>query len=187
MVNRPGISAAESRPQRLTSFPAWEFSQGAWAPSKALIFFSGILECHEIAFGVPMHPLLVHFPIALWLAAPVLDLAALYAGPEPWRTLALGSTILGILIGAAAIMTGLLEYLEPSVAGIDLRLAARHGVRTSLAWCVFAAKMIFITAFSPVAPWSITVCLAFDLLGCVLLVQGVYLGTKQVYEQLEKQ
>jgi uncharacterized membrane protein len=139
------------------------------------------------AFGVPMHPLLVHFPITLWLVVPVLDLVALYAGPEPWKTLALGVTILGILIGAAAIMTGLLEYLEPSVAGIDLRLAARHGVRTSLAWCAFAAKVIFVTAFSPVDVWSIIVCLAFDLLGCVLLVQGVFFGTKQVYEQLEKQ
>jgi uncharacterized membrane protein len=130
----------------------------------------------------------IHIPAAANTIALASELvAALYAGPEPWRTLALGATILGILIGAAAIMTGLLEYLEPSVAGIDLRLAARHGVRTSLAWCAFAAKTIFVAAFSPVAPWSITVCLAFDLLGCVLLVQGVYLGTKQVYEQLEKQ
>jgi uncharacterized membrane protein len=149
--------------------------------------FCSAMRLPRQAFGVPMHPLLVHFPIALWFATPVLDLAALYAGPEPWRTLALGATILGILIGAAAIMTGLLEYLEPSVAGIDLRLAARHGVRTSLAWCAFAAKMIFVTAVSPVAAWSIAGCLAFDLLGCVLLVQGVYFGTKQVYGQLEKQ
>jgi hypothetical protein len=47
--------------------------------------------------------------------------------------------------------------------------------------------MIFVTAVSPVAAWSIAGCLAFDLLGCVLLVQGVYFGTKQVYGQLEKQ
>ena len=40
----------------------------------------------RVAFGVPLHPLLVHFPIAFWLAVPVLDLAALYAGPAPWWT-----------------------------------------------------------------------------------------------------
>jgi uncharacterized membrane protein len=49
----------------------------------------------RVAFGVPLHPLLVHFPIAFWLAVPVLDLAALYAGPEPWWTLALGATNIG--------------------------------------------------------------------------------------------
>ena len=137
------------------------------------------------AFGVPMHPLLVHFPIALWLAVPVLDIAALYVGPDPWWALALGATILGILIGTAAIVTGLLEYLEPSVVGIDLRLAARHGIRTSLAWCTFTAKM-FVAAFLPIATASIALCLALDLIGCGLLLQGVFFGTRQVYEQLDK-
>ncbi len=138
-------------------------------------------------FGVPIHPLLVHFPITLWLAALALDVAALNAGPEPWWTLALWATLLGVLIGAVAIATGLLEYLEPSVAGIDMRLAARHGVRTTLAWCTFTAKMLFVTAFSTIDEWSISVCLALDLIGCALLVQGVFFGTKQVYDQLEKE
>ncbi len=139
------------------------------------------------AFGVPLHPLLVHFPITLWLATPVLDLAAFHAGPEPWWTIALGATMLGIAIGAVAIATGLLEYLEPSVAGIDMRLAARHGVRTTLAWWTFTAKMLLVIALAPITAWLMGVCLALDLFGCVLLVQGVYFGTKQVYQQLEKQ
>jgi uncharacterized membrane protein len=137
--------------------------------------------------GVPIHPLLVHVPITLWLATPVLDLAALSAGPEPWWRLALGATLIGIVIGALAIGTGLLEYLEPSVAGIDMRLAARHGVRTALAWCVFTAKLILTTTLSTIDNGSIAVCLAFDLIGCALLVQGVFFGTKQVYDQLEKE
>jgi hypothetical protein len=29
--------------------------------------------------------------------------------------------------------------------------------------------------------------LALDLIGCVLLVQGVYFGTRQVYQQLEEE
>jgi len=75
----------------------------------------------------------------------------------------------------------------PSVAGIDMRLAARHGVRTTLAWCTFTAKLIFVTTFSEISTWSLVACFALDLLACVLLLQGVYFGTKQVYEQLEKQ
>lgn len=136
-------------------------------------------------FGVPMHPLLVHFPITLWLATPVLDLAALSADPAPWWRLALWATLIGVVIGALAIGTGLLEYLEPSVAGIDMRLAARHGVRTALAWCVFTAKLILTTTLSTIDNGSIAVCLVLDLIGCALLVQGVFFGTKQVYDQLE--
>ncbi len=136
-------------------------------------------------FGVPLHPLLVHFPIAFWAVVPVLDLVALYAGTGPWWGLALGATIVGLASGAAAIVAGLIEYLQPSLVGIDMRLAARHGVRTALAWCVFALKMI-VAALVPQANWSMVMCLGLDLIACALLAQGVYFGTRQVYEQLEK-
>ncbi|MGH8769682.1 MAG: hypothetical protein ACREV2_00660 [Burkholderiales bacterium] len=45
----------------------------------------------------------------------------------------LGATAIGVLIGVVVIVTGLLEYLEPSIVGIDIRLAARHGIRTTMA------------------------------------------------------
>jgi uncharacterized membrane protein len=136
-------------------------------------------------FGLPLHPFLVHFPIAIWLAVPVLDIAALYAGPEGWWHVALAATWVGVVIGAMAIASGLLEYLQPSLAGIDMRLAARHGVRTTLAWCAFTAKLI-VAAVLPLSAWAIAVCLLLDLVACGLLVQGVYFGTRQVYQQLEK-
>lgn len=135
--------------------------------------------------GLPLHPLLVHFPIAFWLLTPVFDIAALSTGPAPWWMLGFGATILGVVIGALAIAAGLLEYLQPSLAGIDMRLAARHGIRTTLAWCVFTAKAI-LGALLPLTQWSMLAGLALGLLGCALLVQGVYFGTRQVYEQLEK-
>jgi uncharacterized membrane protein len=135
--------------------------------------------------GLPLHPILVHFPIAFWLAVPLLDGAALVAGTAPWRNMANGAAILGIVIGAAAIVTGLLDYLQPSLAGIDLKLAARHGVRTTLAWFAFAARAVA-GALLPFAAWSLILCLALDVLGSTLLVQGVYFGTRQVYQQLEE-
>ena len=138
------------------------------------------------AFGLPLHPLLVHFPIAMWLAVPILDAAALLAGPEPWWHMALTAASVGVVIGAMAIVAGFLEYLEPSLVGIDMRLAARHGVRTTLAWCTFAARLV-VAAILPAGAWSIALCLAVDLVGCGLLVQGVYLGTRQVYQQLERE
>lgn len=136
-------------------------------------------------FGLPLHPFLVHFPIAFWLLTPVFDIAALLAGPSPWWVLGLAATISGVVIGALAIAAGLLEYLQPSLAGIDMRLAARHGIRTTLAWCVFTAKALLVVLL-PAAQWSTLLWLAFDLLACALLLQGIYLGTRQVYEQLDR-
>jgi len=99
--------------------------------------------------------------------------------PAPRRGgLALGATTIGILIGVPVIVTGLLEYLEPSVVGIDIRLAARHGIRTTMAWITFTSKTL-VAVLLPITTWSITLCLALDLIGCVLLVQGVFFGTRQ--------
>ncbi len=136
-------------------------------------------------FGVPLHPLLVHFPIVFWLILPELDLAILFLGPAPWLLLAIFSAAAGVVIGATAILVGLLEYRDPSLVGIDMRLAAKHGTRTSLAWCVFAARLVAVLLL-PASQFSILICLGLDVLGCVLLIQGIIFGTRQVYAQLEK-
>jgi len=137
-------------------------------------------------FGLPLHPLLVHFPIAFWIAVPVLDTATLTAGLEPWWTLALAATVLGLVTGVVAIAAGLLEYIQPSLAGIDTRLSARHGVRTTLSWLVFAARLAVVLTLPP-RQLTVALCLLLDLVGTGLLVQGVYFGTRQVYQQLEDQ
>src|SRR5262250_2075092 len=90
--------------------------------------------------GVPLHRLVVHVPITMFMLVPVMDVAALVGGLQPWWSLALGATALGVVVGATAILTGLIEYLHPSLVGINMRLAARHGIRTSLAWCMFTTK-----------------------------------------------
>lgn len=136
-------------------------------------------------FGVPLHPLLVHFPIVFWLILPPLDVAILVFGTEPWLWLGIFSAAAGVGIGAVAILAGLLEYRDPSLAGIDMRLAAKHGTRTSLAWCVFATRLGVALLFLD-SGLSIVVCLGLDLLGSVMLVQGIIFGTRQVYAQLEK-
>jgi len=136
-------------------------------------------------FGVPLHPFWCISDRVLACGSRARYCRALR------RTRALvdsgeGATILGIAIGAASIAAGLLEYLQPSLVGIDLKLAARHGITTTLAWCIFTTKAVA-AALLPLAAWSMIACLALDLIGCALLVQGVYFGTRQVYQQLEEE
>lgn len=134
-------------------------------------------------FGVPLHPLLVHFPVAFWLTVPVLDVAALVSGPQPWWALALSATAIGVVIGVGAIVSGLLEYAHLSGAGVAVRLAARHGVRTGLAWCLFSVKLMVATVATPTIA-IIGICLALDLLACALVVQGAFFGTRLIYQHM---
>jgi hypothetical protein len=78
------------------------------------------------------------------------------------------------------------------LAGVSSAFARRHqsetrgAAWTTLAWCVFTAKAVAAT-FLPLAGWSMILCVTLDLFGCALLIQGVYFGTRQVYQQLEEE
>ncbi|MGH8127153.1 MAG: DUF2231 domain-containing protein [Gammaproteobacteria bacterium] len=131
--------------------------------------------------GLPLHPMLVHFPLAFWLSVPVFDALALCCGPQPWWGIALGMTTAGVAIGTLALMTGLLEYVHLSETGSnDVRLAAHHGVRTTAVWCTQLAKLILAIFFAAHTGF-ILAWLIVDVLACLLLVQGAFFGTKITY------
>lgn len=131
--------------------------------------------------GLPLHPMLVHFPLIFWLSTPVLDLLALWSGPQPWWDMGLVVSTAGVAIGAFAVMTGLLDYIELSDTGSnDVRLAARHGVRTSIVWCAMTIKLI-IAGFSAASRTLLWGTLVLDLLASALLLQGALFGTRIVY------
>lgn len=131
--------------------------------------------------GLPLHPMLVHFPVAFWLSVPVFDVFAVAGSLEPWWAVALGMTQTGVVIGAFALISGLLDYIYLSDTGNnDVRLAARHGVRTTVVWCLMCCKL-FVVALTEASQLLVWLCLPVDLLACALLLQGSFLGTKITY------
>lgn len=125
--------------------------------------------------------MLVHFPLVLWLAVPVFDILALSSSAQPWWGVALVMTAAGVAIGAIAVLTGLLDYIHLSDTGSnDVRLAARHGVRTGMVWAVMSVKLI-VAMLNPVSQGLLVGCLVVDVLACGLLVQGSFFGTKITY------
>ncbi len=54
----------------------------------------------------PIHPMVVHFPIALLLASLLFDLAALRWRGEEFRSTSLSLLALGVLAALAALLTG---------------------------------------------------------------------------------
>jgi uncharacterized membrane protein len=69
-----------------------------------------------IALTGRLHPLLVHFPIALVLVAAVAELAATVSGSREWRTVA----VVNLRVGAAfAIATAVAGWLLASAVAVD--------------------------------------------------------------------
>jgi uncharacterized membrane protein len=59
-----------------------------------------------MAFIGRLHPLLIHFPIALVIAAAVAEAAALITGSARWRSVAIGNVRFGALLALAAAVAG---------------------------------------------------------------------------------
>jgi uncharacterized membrane protein len=136
--------------------------------------------------GLPLHPMLVHFPLVFWLSVPVLDVLALWRGAQPWWDTSLVVTASGVVIGAFAVITGLLDYVELSETGSnDVRLAARHGVRTSVVWCAMTVKLI-VAGLSEAGNGVLWGGLVVDLLSSALLLQGALFGTRIVYREFKR-
>jgi uncharacterized membrane protein len=72
-----------------------------------------------------LHPLLVHFPIGLILAAAAAELVAMHTGRADWRTVAAANVRAGAAMGALTAVAGWrlasTPFVEPS------RLLAWHG------------------------------------------------------------
>jgi uncharacterized membrane protein len=67
-----------------------------------------------------MHPLLVHFPIALVLMAAIAELMATFSGERPWRTVAVANVRIGAVLGLIAAIAGWRLALAPGVEASSL-------------------------------------------------------------------
>jgi len=62
-----------------------------------------------------LHPLLIHFPIALVIAAGLAECAAIVSGNENWRTVAVGNVRAGAVFALLAAIAGWRLALAPEM------------------------------------------------------------------------
>lgn len=130
-------------------------------------------------FGHPVHPMLVHFPLALWSIGSVSDCLALLGFHELWRmgSLAIGG---GLILGLPAIIAGLIDYV--TLRERVLALANTHMMLMGLAWLAYLAAifmrsgegLVLISQPDPVP-------VAASLAGFALLAVGAWFGGQMVY------
>ena len=130
-----------------------------------------------------VHPLIVHFPIALLLTAVLLELAALLCKRPGLHRVALWNLALGTLAAAAAVWSGLrAEDIAKHSFEIHevMELHEKLGITTlSMAGFVTLWRLIRRDALRP---WerAITMALLLALVGA--LTYGAHLGGRLVYE-----
>ncbi|MFC7300556.1 DUF2231 domain-containing protein [Cognatiluteimonas weifangensis] len=129
----------------------------------------------------PLHPALVHFPIACWSAVPVLDALYLLLQTPLWWRCSFWLLAIGTATALAAMAAGLVDLLRLAAAHPAQRTAQRHLLLMGSAWSVFVLDLLLRSpTHLPTAAmaWS---GLAASLLGFGLLLAGAWAGAELVY------
>jgi len=129
-------------------------------------------------FGHPLHPAVVHFPVALLLSASAADLALLagLTGDVHIRSVLMAG---GLVMGLVAMGAGLLDFTKLEAAVVPH--AVRHMTVMGIAWLGYAiALYLRRDAFSG----GVTIgsaSIALSLASALLLSVGGWLGGRLVY------
>jgi uncharacterized membrane protein len=127
--------------------------------------------------GHPIHPMLVPFPIALWIFSLASDFIYLFGfGGPVWKDIALYTILAGVVGGLAAAVPGYLDYrgiTEPLTA----KIAERHMIINVSLVLLFSINVLLRLSTGPhaIAP------IVLSVVGVGGLVISGWLGGELVY------
>ncbi len=132
--------------------------------------------------GHPVHPMIIPFPIALWVFSLVADVIYLWRGNPVWRNWIAFYTLLGGIVGAAvAAVPGIIDWLsikDPNV----VKIANWHARLNVIALVIFAISFYLRTTRG--ASWvsgSYTIPVLMSVLGVILITISGWLGGEMVF------
>lgn len=126
----------------------------------------------------PLHPAIVHFPVACWSLAVAADFAGLWFGEAAWRWSA-GLLTAGCAMALAAMTAGMME-LPRVPEGAAMRDAYLHMAAVLTAFTLFAARLFLrLDHYAPLPPDAVSLLL--DAGGFAALAVGGSFGGRLVY------
>ena len=124
----------------------------------------------------PIHPMLIPFPIGLWVFSFVADIVYRVGGDPVWLTIAYWTMVGGTVGALLAAVPGLIDYLalkEPRA----VRIATYHLVLNLTIVALFVANLVLRTMNYP--PTALP--LALSAVGVGLLLVSGWFGWELIY------
>ena len=133
--------------------------------------------------GHPVHPMIIPFPIALWVFSLVADVIFLWRGNSVWRDYIAFYTLLGGILGAAAAaVPGLIDWLSLKDREV-VKIANWHARLNVIALLIFAASFYLrTTGGSELVSGSHTIPFGLSVLGVILITISGWLGGEMVFK-----
>lgn len=123
-----------------------------------------------------IHPLVVHFPIALWLTGTFFDVLAWRRSAPAFRDFAYWLVGLGILTAAVSILLGWVDLVAAERGGIGTGVLIRHQTHSIVAYiatAVYAGNFFWRWRTGNRAAAGV---LLLSLLGAALIAVTAFLG-----------
>ncbi len=129
--------------------------------------------------GVPLHPALVHFPIAAWSLVLVTDVVFFVQGGSAFWAVSYWALMAGVISALLAMAAGFMDFMscDPEHPAADK--VQTHLMLMGISWSLFLFDLILRSREAPdVMPWWL---LALTLAGFLLLLAGGHIGARLVY------
>ncbi len=133
-------------------------------------------------FGHPIHPMLVHFPVAFWTVAAGAYVASAADVLESADVIAKFANGAGLTMAMLAMLAGLFELRSIDSCSEAMRVATWHMMTMATVWvCFLVALMLSIsTGLNRSTAQFATVACA--VVGVLLMGVGGWLGGRLVYD-----
>ena len=133
--------------------------------------------------GHPIHPMIIPFPIALWVFSLIADIIYVWRGNPVWRDWIAFYALLGGIIGAAvAAVPGLIDWLSLTDKAV-VKIANWHARLNVIALIVFAVSFYLrTTSGASLISGSYTIPVALSVLGVILITISGWLGGEMVFK-----
>ena len=133
--------------------------------------------------GHPIHPMIIPFPIALWVFSLFADLVYLWRGNLVWKDwIAFYTLLAGIIAAAVAAVPGFIDWLsikDPKV----VKIANWHARLNVIALIIFAGSFYLrTTSGANMLGGSPTVPLLLSIVGVGLITISGWLGGEMVFK-----
>ena len=133
-------------------------------------------------WGHPIHPMLIPFPIALWVFSLVADLIYLWRSNPVWEWVAFYTLAGGIVGAVLAAVFGIIDYFSIKDRKVS-SIAAWHARINVLALLVFAASFYLRTTNGArMVDDSLTTPVGLSVVGVILIMISGWLGGELVFK-----
>ena len=132
--------------------------------------------------GHPIHPMLIPFPIALWVFSLVADVIYLWRGNPVWRDWIAFYTLLGGIIGGVlAAVPGFIDWLSLKDREV-VKIANWHARLNVIALLIFVASFYLrTTSGAGLVGGSYTIPFVLSVVGVILITISGWLGGELVF------